>query len=700
MEVKTRICSYNGKPINYFEGTLTEMKKMAEQEQKRSEADPVSPKAPITIKHEPKSIFEHSSTDSSNLPTFGFKIHLSATINNYRDLSKLVFPFLDERNIAYKYIARDEDIWHNFSTGETLAESGKYITIYPENKETFLELLEELYQLIPQEFEGIYILSDRPYKDSKVIFYRYGTIKWDISTIKNGFPTIIGANQEEWQDYQKPYFDLPAWIEDIQPDNIIKESYLASHYQVSEILRQSNGGNIYRGTLLDSGQAVVLKETRPHVLSFEDIHQSDFKQAEFEMIQNLSSYVPRPIEKVKEWINTYYIYQAISGQDFYMYAKDYGIFGCESKQTSDYIDNLAKFRVFISLTRKLLEMVKYFHDRNIILHDIHPNNILVDDSENLHFVDLEHAYHYQVGRPLSGVYHDVALKKWNQLDGKVADCHKVGNMLLYTLGKLHIKEKLTVECHIATDLLRNYGIDTDFTKVIDYLFSEEVSISGALELLDKVSLKSIQPIEPIILIPNQLSANPTTFRNHVATICPVLIEFRHAISQENYDYFKYLVDREKQLGLDGLLGQIFLLQEEGLPKEWFHYGLDKVISQLYHKGDEAFVPIGQGRLSPYFNNGNAGLIQFLLQLDKERYQELILSLGRGLDFEIAQFIRYHDGILGIADTLLKLHAYQANPDYLYYARKLLQNSYVYLKHGKLTDDEFYPIWQRLLEVSP
>ncbi|WP_459251204.1 class III lanthionine synthetase LanKC N-terminal domain-containing protein, partial [Streptococcus suis] len=86
-------------------------------------------------------------------------------------------------------------------------------------------------------------MSDRPYKDSNIIFYRYGFFEDHPEYNVNGIPTLKGANGEVWQDYQKAYFDLPPWIEDIQEPQVFQKSYLAEKYQVTDCLRMNNGGN-------------------------------------------------------------------------------------------------------------------------------------------------------------------------------------------------------------------------------------------------------------------------------------------------------------------------------------------------------------------------------------------------------------------------------------------------------------------------
>lgn len=200
------------------------------------------------------------------LPHFGFKIHLSATMDTYQQLFDLVTPYLTSKKISWKYLKDPKAVEYNFSIFESPAESGKFITIYPQDKEHFKALIEDLYALISSEQKGIYILSDRAYKDSRCIFYRYGCIKVDESILKDGLPTLYGPQGEKWQDYQKNYFDLPSWIEDIQEPIQYEPSYLLQHYQLQGLLKQSNGGNVYLAKSKKTQQQVVIKESRPFIL--------------------------------------------------------------------------------------------------------------------------------------------------------------------------------------------------------------------------------------------------------------------------------------------------------------------------------------------------------------------------------------------------------------------------------------------------
>ncbi|MGT2755888.1 hypothetical protein [Streptococcus ovuberis] len=647
-----------------------------------------------------ESIYSFHHIVPDELPYFGYKIHISATLTNYRELYGMVRPFLEDNRIAYKYIKKHEDIIHNFSVEETAAESGKYFTIYPKTHQDFLTLLEQLYDLIPVAYDGIYIMSDRAYRDSKVIFYRFGTIKMDVRYMEEGIPTLIGPNQEKWQDVQRSYFDLPSWIEDIQPEHIIQESYLSNNYLVTSSLSNKNGGNVYCGKSLRTETSVVLKEARPNVIYFDHCYKSDLRKIEYELSKKIDKHIAKPIEHVKEWLNDYYIYEDVKGEDFYEYAKKLTIFSYSSLSAQDRKENLHRFRQFLSLVDRLLQMIQYFHDKDLVLHDIHPNNIRVGDDDELYFIDLEHVYHYQ-SSPLVGIYNDVSLREWNVIDGKVADCHKIGNMLLYVLAKLQVSDGLSHEGDLLELLLNHYGISSNISLLIDYLFSEHATIRQAREILsaievtffkDSFQLKNLEEMS----IPTDIKAK--TLRMRVQELAGDMSLFKESIDRLNGDLFKYLFHSEPSYGLDGSLGKLILCQDYSLPKEWLDYGLDYINKQLHANADGLFLPIGQNKLSPYVNNGSAGLIKVLIHVDQVKYKELILELAKGLRFEFAQFPSYHFGMLGIADALLDVCQLYSKEEYLVFVEKLVINASFFLAYNRISVSDFYPVWQRYMEV--
>lgn len=640
------------------------------------------------------SFFKYYNNNVYELPYFGYKIHISATFSNYLDILKIVQPYLNANNISYKVIDQKEDVFYNFSVQEDMFESGKYITIYPQNQQHFLQILDELYSLIPLNMEGIYIMSDRAYKNSNNIFYRYGTIKYDLKQTENGTPVILGPNNDKFYDQPRNYFQLPSWISDIQSDNLIEESYLADNYQIYEIVANNNGGNIYRGKHKLSNKPIIMKESRPHILFDNDNSKKDLRENEFLMTKSINKYVAKPIEKVEEWINTYYIYQNISGKNLYEYSNQFNLFSFDHNPQL----NLVKFQHFMQIIEKVANLIAYFHDQNIIINDLHPNNLIIDVHNDIYLIDLEHCYNQNSSHKCK-LSHDIALASWNQLAGKEADCHKFANLILYLFAKLHIKENEIFDQRILNNLLNNYGINSNLNILITYLFSPEANIQQAIKIFKQIKSQVIKKNYHLNM--QQTKCKQETCQNNIIEyIQETNNNFNEFIKhQDDFNYQQKLVDATSKLGLDGLMGTLVLLAKQ---KEDFsniiEYGINKIQEKLVLIESRKFIPISNKNASPYINNGNAGVIWGLLIIDPIQYEELIIELADGLDCEFAQFPNYFTGMLGIADTLLEVYNFYQKEEYLYYSQKLLLNTSFYVETKKVPLFDFIKVINKLRRI--
>ncbi|MGV3011402.1 class III lanthionine synthetase LanKC N-terminal domain-containing protein [Streptococcus thoraltensis] len=640
--------------------------------------------------------------NQESLPLTGFKIHISATPYNFKEILKLVLPYLNEKSLNYKYISKPECILKDFSTFEEATNSGKLITIYPENTRQFKEILNDLYKIIPNSTDGIYILSDHPYRDSSNIFYRYGFFKEKAEYTKNGILTLIGPNGEIWQDYPKTYFDLPSWIEDIQDIKLQETSYLSKNYRIDQIVHSSNGGNIYRGISTKTNRLIVMKEAKPFILFFDNVEKRNLRKNEYQISQRIENYIPTPLEKVKEWINTYYIYEYIDGVNLISYTTPLTLF---SYKTTTEKDNAKKFKQFLAVINHLFKLVDYFHENNIILNDIHADNFLID-SNDIYFIDLEASYEYK-SNPIVGIYNSNSLKNWNNIDGKVSDCHKIGNMILYLIGRLQIKSKLTNELNILNNLLQFYGIESNLDRLIGYLFTPSASIKTAKKILKQINVnvryngkffvnKKLTILKKQLISLNlstpSLSLNEYIYSNN--------LNYKKYLKYlDNPIYLRYFIDSEKILGLDGLAGSLILLNESSCDEDIISYGIKKLIDNIIDTQNGKMIKINNNTASPYLSNGSAGVIKALLNIDPQKYQKIIEELSNSLTVSFAQRPDYWNGMLGIANTLLDVYTITKNKNYLKFAKNLIINSSYYLDSNRLPKNEFIQVFNYLDDLT-
>jgi len=156
------------------------------------------------------------------------------------------------------------------------------------------------------------------------------------------------------QDYQKTYFDLPSWIEDLQEHQEFNQSYLSENYQVIKLLKQGNGGNVYLAQNKSNDKEVVIKESKPHILCFGKIKRQELRKNEWIVSGEAKQMSPRRIEKVREWINNYYIYEYIDGINLSEFCDQHSLFSYRNKSL---LENYEKFKKLMKCFGSLLETV-------------------------------------------------------------------------------------------------------------------------------------------------------------------------------------------------------------------------------------------------------------------------------------------------------------------------------------------------------
>ena len=277
-------------------------------------------------------------------------------------------------------------------------------------------------------------------------------------------------------------------------------------------------------------------------------------------------------------------------------------------------------------------------------------------------------------------------------------------MILYLIGRLQVKSKLTNELNILNNLLQSYGIESNIDRLISYLFTPSATIKTAQKILKQVYVK-IQynnkdlSDKKLTILREQMNPRLT-----LSTSILSLNEYiysnnpnykRYLKYLDNPVYLKYFIDSEKNFGLDGLAGILILLNESPCNEDIILYGINKLVDNIIDTKNGKMIKINSNTASPYLSNGSAGVIKALLNIDSQKYQQVIEILSDGITASFAQRPNYWNGMLGIADTLLDVYTITHNKNYIYFAKNLIINSSHYLDSGRLQKNEFLQVFNHL-----
>ncbi|RIO07388.1 hypothetical protein BUZ94_13065 [Mammaliicoccus sciuri] len=338
----------------------------------------------------------------TKIPDQGWKVHISANLENDIDILNIVTEYCAENKITFKHLS--DKFMLVFLNGKYInrGSAGKFITIYPSNCEVFKKTLDDLYNSL-NKFEGSYILSDKRYKDCKVLYYRFGGINGKTELNYRGEQEyyLTAPNGEKVSDTRYAYWNPPYWIEDPfefeDNDDTSDGDLLHDRYRIDDVIEFSADGGVYSGLDTFTQNKVVIKEARPNTaFDLDGIDAVDRLINEYEKLKKLEyfEHTPNVIEKFYEWEHLFLVEEFLEGQTLntYMMSISPIMKNSYNKNNVDEFNNNLK-----SIFKEICNILGEIHNQNIILQDISPRNIMVDLSDKkIKFIDLETAFENSV----------------------------------------------------------------------------------------------------------------------------------------------------------------------------------------------------------------------------------------------------------------------------------------------------------------
>ena len=338
----------------------------------------------------------------------GWKIHLSASFDNYQDLLNTVVPLLIKRNIPFKHTSTVENLKKQLSHRHAREAGPKFVTVYP-NDEQFESTVEELVRET-EGFESPYLWSDLQVSPKAPVYIRYGVMNPQViyHNVDGSIePKMVGPMGEYVEDLRKPSFTPPSWAKlpgilktseqysaQIEPpttgngssperkrDSDPSEIILNSKYRVIEAILHSNRGGVYRGIDVCNGEEVILKEARKGIIDDEkpDGMWARLKR-ESDLLSALSEHsFPKAIDTFSIDSHLFLVEEAIDGEDLRKYINRQEVRPRKNRLTQNRI-------ICSSVINKVLRV----HSDGFVFNDLTPGNIMVvSGTETIRFIDPE-----------------------------------------------------------------------------------------------------------------------------------------------------------------------------------------------------------------------------------------------------------------------------------------------------------------------
>jgi hypothetical protein len=343
--------------------------------------------------HAPSDTWMYYAPHELEIPAQGWKIHVSSGLADAERVLAAIWDYCVPRGLAFKFLrSRAVMVMFN-SKGAARGSSGKLVTIYPTGTDQLELVLKEL-DLLLAGVTGPYILSDLRYGDGP-LFVRYGGFA-ERHCLDSGGARVLALEDAEGHlvpDVRGPTFALPPWVR--LPDFL--DSHLAARnavtltglpYEIESVLQFSNGGGVYLGRDLRTGNRVVLKEGRP--LAGLDTSGRDAVTRlthERDILHRLAGLdvVPAVVDYFTLGEHQFLVTEFVDAnplQRELVYRFPLTHPDCTDEARAGYVEWA------LDVLARVEWAVNALHGRGVVFGDLHPSNILVTD-DRLVLIDFE-----------------------------------------------------------------------------------------------------------------------------------------------------------------------------------------------------------------------------------------------------------------------------------------------------------------------
>ncbi|MFD8749945.1 class III lanthionine synthetase LanKC [Kitasatospora sp. NPDC059577] len=328
------------------------------------------------------------------LPEQGWKIHVSARMDNAPRILDLVRAHCFEHRVPFKFLRSPALVQTQNAKYAPRGSSGKFMTLYPVGDDALERCLTDLDAALDGD-PGPYILSDLRWREGP-LYLRYGGFVEQFCRTETGelvlaFREPSGALRP---DVRRAVFEVPEWA----PVPAVLAPALADPartgpgdfpYTVERALHFSNGGGIYLGRPEGGGPQVVLKEARPYA-GLDQRGEDAVRRLgrEHEVLQHLRGLdaVPQALGYLTSWEHHFLVQEYVEGEPLHRW------FGLNYPLVHPHTDTAAvdDYRTkALRILDGITEGLRAIHDRGIVFGDLHPRNLIVRPDGGVTFVDFE-----------------------------------------------------------------------------------------------------------------------------------------------------------------------------------------------------------------------------------------------------------------------------------------------------------------------
>ncbi|MFE0653723.1 class IV lanthionine synthetase LanL [Streptomyces sp. NPDC059534] len=320
----------------------------------------------------------------------GWKLHVSARPGDLDAMTRLVLPVL-ARHVCHAKFARDPETLRRLNSGVATAGAvGKAITVYPLSG-AVVEVGRELAAVLRGR-EGPRVVSDRRVDPGAPVYYRYGPFTGDYRTGRSGRleSVMTGPDGRIFDGLAVGRYRCPPWAEDPfaldsgHGDEPSAAGFGGGRYTVTTGIARAPQGNVYRAVDRTLGRPVVVKQARAFVgedeFGTDARHRLRNERMVLTALDGVTG-VPRALDYFAHQSDEYLVMSSCGDRDL----------RGEVLRNGPYRDDDTRpARALSVLASRLLRVLDAIHGGNVVVRDLKPDNVVLDDSGpgHCHVIDF------------------------------------------------------------------------------------------------------------------------------------------------------------------------------------------------------------------------------------------------------------------------------------------------------------------------
>ncbi|MFD8598347.1 class III lanthionine synthetase LanKC [Kitasatospora sp. NPDC059646] len=328
------------------------------------------------------------------LPEQGWKVHVSACLDNAPWILDVVRAHCFEHGVAFKFLRSPALVQTQNAKYASRGSSGKFMTLYPADEAQLERCLTDLDEALAGA-PGPYVLSDLRWR-SGPLYLRYGafTEQW----CRNAEGELVLALREPSgvlrPDVRRAAFELPEWapVPAVLAEAVAgagRSSVGEFPYTVERALHFSNGGGIYLARPVGGGERVVLKEGRPYAgldqRGEDAVQRLARERRTLEALAGLDA-VPAVLGEFTAWEHRFLVQEYVEGEGLHhWFGRRFPLVHPDADEAA-----VAAYRTEATAVLDAVERaLRAIHGRGIVFGDLHPRNLIVREDGSVVFVDFE-----------------------------------------------------------------------------------------------------------------------------------------------------------------------------------------------------------------------------------------------------------------------------------------------------------------------